>query len=81
LGSAPCIIDRSSIYPLILTVLTIESPSLLLTCDLFLRDFHPAALAPPLLLLQAAVLAALLSCVYTDPGILPQIVDKYAWDE
>jgi hypothetical protein len=74
-------IDRSSIYPVLLTVLIIEAPSLLLTYDLFLRDFHPAVLAPILLLLQLAALATLFRCVYTDPGILPQIVDKYAWDE
>lgn len=64
-----------------MTVLIIEAPSLLATADLFLRGFHPLPLAALLLLLQLAVLTALLTCVYTDPGILPQIVDKYAWDE
>lgn len=64
-----------------LTIVIIEAPSVLLTCDLFFRDFHPIVLAPLLVLLQLAALISLFCCVYTDPGIIPQIVDKYSWDE
>jgi hypothetical protein len=76
----PLHVDSSSIYPLLLTLIVIETPSILITCDLFLRNFHPELLAPLVIILQISTLAALISCTYTDPGILPQIVDKYAWD-
>lgn len=81
LGKAISIIDRSSIYPLILTIIIIETPSLLLTADLFYRNYHQDYLAPLMVILQLLTLYPLFRCVYTDPGIIPQIVDKYEWDE
>lgn len=65
---------------MLLTIILIEAPSLLITALLAIRDFHPVILIPIMALLQLASLIALYLCVYTDPGILPQIVDKYAWD-
>ena len=48
-----------------------------LTADLIIRDYHPIPLTITSLALQALTTLFLFLCVYTDPGILPQIVDRY----
>jgi hypothetical protein len=81
MGSALPILDRSSILPVILTFAVFEIPSLALTYDLFLAPLTVPNLLPlALLFAQILTAASLLLCVYTDPGILPQLLDKYEWD-
>jgi hypothetical protein len=72
---------RSSIGPLLFTLLMLEAPTLALTIDIFLRSLlHPGV---PILILFLNVLSlvSLFLCVYTDPGIVPQNVNNYEWDE
>jgi hypothetical protein len=63
-----------------MTVLIIEVPSVLITYDVFYHQFHPQVLATLLVILQVIAIYSLVGCVYTDPGIIPQIVDRYEWD-
>ena len=77
MGSPLANAARSSIVPVILTFLITEIPTLALTADLILRHYHPLPLALLSFLLQTTTTVCLLLCVYTDPGILPQVVDRY----
>ena len=38
-------------------------------------------MAAILIAMQVFVLYSLGRCIYTNPGIIPQIVDKYEWSE
>lgn len=74
-------VDRSSIYPLLISILIIETPAVALTYDIINKQFYSFALVPTIIILQVASIILLLFCVYTDPGILPQHVDRYEWKE
>lgn len=72
---------RSSILPLLLTVIISEAPTIALLYHLLSRDLLPALLPPLILITNLLSLAVLLVCVYTDPGILPQLVNHYESSE
>ena len=80
LGRPPYIIDRSSIFPLIITTLIIEVPTAAIAYAIITRPFYPYPLVPILMLLNLFTIFMLCRCVYTDPGIIGQIVDKYEWE-
>ena len=74
-------LDRSSIGPVLITLVLIEIPTLILVSDLLHRSLLSWFLPASILIFDIACLVALSICVYTDPGILPQNVNNYEWDE
>ena len=62
-------------------MLLLEVPLITLAADLLHRELLHPGLPLFLLLLDMASLLSLAACVFTDPGILPQNVNNYEWDQ
>lgn len=74
-------VDRSSIVPVLSTLLLLEIPSLAIAIDLFVRGVLPTVIPMLIILLDAGSIISMILCVCTDPGILPQNINNYEWDE
>jgi hypothetical protein len=74
-------VARSSIVPLIFSVIIIEVPTIALIYHLIWQALLPNLLPALLVIIDLATLIILFICVYTDPGILPQILNNYEGDE
>ena len=74
-------LDRSSIGPVLITLILIEIPTFLIVIDIFVRSLLFWLLPVSIIFFDIACLVSLYFCVYTDPGILPQNVNNYEWDE
>lgn len=71
---------RSSIGPLLVTLLFVEGPTLALAIDILVRSLLSPALSGFILFLNILTLVSMFLCAYTNPGILPQNVNHYEWD-
>jgi palmitoyltransferase ZDHHC9/14/18 len=79
MGKFTAHVDRSSIGPVFVTLTILELPTLLIVGDLLMRQLLTPLIPFFILLLDAASLAAMTACIYTDPGVLPQNVNNYEW--
>lgn len=67
--------------PVLSTLLLLEIPSLAFVIDLLVRDLLPTSIPILIILLDAASIISMILCVCSDPGILPQNINNYEWDE
>lgn len=73
-------VDRSSIVPVLSTLLLLELPCLAIAIDIFVRNLLPQAVPALIILLDAGSIISMVFCVCTDPGILPQNINNYEWN-
>jgi hypothetical protein len=70
-------VARSSIVPLIFSVIVIEAPTIALIYHLVSQSLLLSLLPALLVVVDIATLLILFVCVYSDPGILPQMLNNY----
>ena len=74
-------LNAFSIVPVVLTLLLLEGPTLLLIGHLYHTQLLPNLPTTALLILNLFAIVLLVACLCTDPGIIPQNVNNYEWDE
>jgi hypothetical protein len=72
-------VARSSIVPMLCTFLLMEAPSIALLYHLLAYHLLPPLFPALLILFNLFALTSMAATVYTDPGILPQMVNNYEW--
>ena len=74
-------VARSSIVPLLFSVIIIEAPTIALVYHLVAYSLLFSLLPALIIIVDIGTLVILFLCVYSDPGILPQILNNYEGNE